>query len=110
MDGVSHVLNNRLNLNVFGVTLADVCVRAAQFSCWNTNDPNRAQMARLRDDDPVLQQCKDSLSAAISGLSPDPTFGATHYYDKRMMNPPTWRLGATQTAEIGNHLFWKDVK
>lgn len=106
---VAHVLVNRQKSGRWGKTLATVSLWPLQFSCWNSSDPNRKQMAALSDDDPLLQRFADFLQAAVLG-GPDPTNGATHYYAASMTTPPAWIQGATQCAKIGNHYFYKDVR
>jgi len=38
----------------------------------------------------------------------DPTGGATHYHARGLM--PAWARGQDPSAEIGNHLFYNDVR
>lgn len=109
-DCVAHVLLNRLATKRWGATLAAVCLSPYQFSCWNTADPNRWSMARLADDDPVLQACRDQLDLAEGEA--DPTGGATHYLTADVLEhgAPLWVTGATRTVQIGHHVFFKDVR
>lgn len=108
--GVLHVLLNRVKDGRWGKTLAEVCLAPEQFSGWNTKDPNRIEMARVADNDPLLGAIGDGLDAALSGLMPDPTDGATHYCRFDLDPMPDWTVGATLTRRIGNHNFYKDVK
>jgi spore germination cell wall hydrolase CwlJ-like protein len=110
MDAVAFVLLNRLSDGRWGKTLAAVCLAAFQFSCWNTADPNRVAMAKLEDGDPALDQAREALSCAGSGV--DPTLGATHYVTAAVLEQgaPAWVSGATRTVQIGNHVFFKDVR
>lgn len=109
-DAVAHVLLNRVRAGHWGPNLASVCLAAYQFSCWNTADPNRWSVARLPDDDSALQACRDQLDLAEGEA--DPTGGATHYLTRDVLEhgAPLWVNGATRTAEIGHHVFFKDVK
>lgn len=107
MDAVAHVLLNRVKDGRWGKTLFDVCLAPWQFSCWNKADPNRAVMLALDDADPILEQCAESVSFAET--NPDPTGGAMWYYADTM-SAPNWTVGATQTAHIGHHIFYRNVK
>jgi len=105
---VAHVLWNRVRDGRWGKTLATVCLARMQFSCWNASDPNRDQIAALRDDDPILQKLYSILDEAR--IESDPTGGATHYYSTSMIQPPKWSIGATFCGQIGHHRFYRDVK
>ena len=105
MKAVAYVLVNRHN--VHEATLAAVCLRPFQFSCWNTDDPNRARIAALRDEDPTLAEAEHAVTTAINGSEPDPTLGATNYYASSMRTPPDWAKRMTFTVEIGKHRFFK---
>jgi N-acetylmuramoyl-L-alanine amidase len=107
---VAHALVNRHLAGRWfsGATLVECCLMAAQFSCWNTNDPNRREMARLADDDALLADCRAHVEAALEGSEPDPTGGATHYH-ARGGREPEWARGREPSAEIGRHRFYTDV-
>ncbi len=104
---VAHVIINRKKLGRWGANYASVCLAALQFSCWNTVDPNRAQMARVPDDDAILSKCRDVLTEAESGG--DPTDGATHYF-AASIKPPWWAKQAFFCGRFGSQLFYKNVK
>lgn len=109
LRAVAHVLVNRLRAGRWGATLATVCLWAYQFSCWNTGDQNRLAMAKLADDDAVLEKCRKIIDDAMTGASVDPTLGAT-FYVATYLRPPNWTVGATLTATIGRHAFYSNVK
>jgi spore germination cell wall hydrolase CwlJ-like protein len=109
MLAVAHVLINRRKAG-HGTTLAAVCLRPFQFSCWNTDDPNRGRMAALEDLDPVLGEAENAVMQALGetvDVPPDPTLGAINYYSTSMHNPPNWASRMTFTVEIGKHRFYK---
>lgn len=56
--------------------------------------------------------CLDALNNAARGTVPDPTQGATHYYDKSIGFPHAWgnQSNWVNTATIGRLFFWKEVK
>src|SRR5262245_33491711 len=105
---VAHVLWNRVLDGRWGTTLATVCLARLQFSCWNSSDPNRDQIAALGDGDTTLQKLRATLDRARS--EDDPTGGATHYFSTSMIQPPKWSIGATFCRQIGRHRFYKDVR
>lgn len=118
---VTHVLVNRVRSGRWGRTLAEVCLFENEegthaFSGWNARDPNRIPALRLPETDPLFVALAAMVQGA--GAEPDPTFGATHYYNPSVVTtPPAWVTGvpdrnvppATFTVQIGAHRFYKDV-
>lgn len=98
-------------------TLAATCIRAFQYSEWNTSDPNRLAGCIVPMSDQYMALCNQEAVDALSGASQDPTGGATHYYAAGTPEP-TWVPGditknippATFCGQIGKHLFYKDVQ
>lgn len=80
----------------------------AQFSCWNQSDPNRAKLERVDETDRLFRVCLRIARRAIAGSVDDPTLGATHYHVRGPI--PAWAQGREPSAEIGNHLFYNDVR
>jgi spore germination cell wall hydrolase CwlJ-like protein len=106
MLAVAYVLVNRKNRTDTD-TLATVCLKPFQFSCWNTSDPNRIRMAQLNDLDATLGDAEYAVTTAINGSATDPTDGAVNYYSTSMRTPPDWSKRMTFTAQIGKHRFYK---
>ena len=106
MLAVAWVIVNRKNRHD-GLTLATVCLEPFQFSCWNTESPNRIRMAQARDEDATLAEAEHAVTTAVNGALPDPTQGAVNYYSTSMRTPPDWAKRMTFTVEIGKHRFYK---
>lgn len=113
MQAVAWVIVNRFKSNKWfaGQTLTACVLMPSQFSCWNTNDKNRGEMAKLGDQDLTLMDARRCVNRALSGLYADPTFGATHYLALGIIGNlvPGWVKGATKTGQIGNHTFYTNV-
>lgn len=102
-------------------TLAGTCFFAYAYSAFNSEDPNREIAAEAPMDDPIVKMCMDEAEQAITGVTDDPTAGATHYYAEGSPEP-SWVLGidahtglrvappATFCVKIGRHLFYRDVQ
>lgn len=106
---VAWVLINRLaSGGRYGTTLAGVCLKPFQFSCWNTSDPNRMRLSNTLETDAVLLDSGAALQGAQAGGT-DPTGGATLYYSDTMKTPPDWASAATFTLKIGSNLFFRDT-
>jgi spore germination cell wall hydrolase CwlJ-like protein len=112
--GVAWCLVNRLRSARFGDTISEVCLKRLQFSSWDQDQRdnfNLRRAARCPDTDPVMLDCGQAFDEALSGSVPDPTHGATHYFDASIINnPPAWSVGAIQTVRLGRLLFWRGVK
>lgn len=107
---VAWTLINRLRAHKWysGQTLAETCLKASQYSCWNTNDSNRIAVAKCTDQDPILIECRSDVQSAFDGNSIDPSHGATHYYNPSIVQP-SWAKGLTPIVSIGNHTFFNNV-
>jgi spore germination cell wall hydrolase CwlJ-like protein len=101
------ILNRSQRPGRFGTGLAAVCTRRAQFSCWNSSDPNCAILLGLTWEDAVAQHCLRAALSVLSGAVPDPTYGATHYHAVGIV--PAWAKGRTARVKIGHHLFYTDI-
>jgi spore germination cell wall hydrolase CwlJ-like protein len=114
IEAVAAVVLNRVALATgrrgwwWGNTIIQVCRKPFQFSCWNEGDPNRARLMDVDAGDLVFATCRRIARRAAAGLLDDPTRGATHYHNRTV--DPGWAQGRTPCAEIGNHLFYKDLE
>ncbi|MBR1209307.1 cell wall hydrolase [Bradyrhizobium sp. JYMT SZCCT0180] len=110
-EAVAHVVINRVNSHKFRDTIEGVCLQPSQFSCFNVGDPNRPKILALDQDseNPTFKDCLAVARRVIDGAVADNTGGATHYY-ARTIAAPSWTIGATLTAEIGVHRFFKNVR
>lgn len=105
---VAWVIRNRVEKGGWwGDTYETVCKKPWQFTCWH--DHNKDKMLSVKADDPMYMDSLDAARGAIGGQFPDPTGGATHYFNPDVVAAPKWALSATETVRIGNHLFFKGV-
>ncbi len=106
---VAHVINNRFKSQTWysARTIAGVCGKRLQFSCWNDSDKNRQQLFDLPDDDPTLILCRSICDNVMTG-DEDPTFGCTHYFSASI-KPPRWAQDARFVVQIGKHKFYRGV-
>lgn len=113
MEAVAAVIMNRVaqarrrGRMWWGNSVAEVCRKPWQFSCWNVGDPNRAKLLAVDSTDPVFALALRIARRAAAGGLPDPTAGATHYHARGVR--PEWAAGRQPMAEIGRHLFYADV-
>lgn len=84
----------------WGRTLKEVILKPYQFSCFN---------AEYRDiliapTGAIWDVCRSVASGVISGITVDPTNGATHFYADTIA-APSWAASMVETAHIGHHIF-----
>lgn len=91
---VAHVTMNRLE-EKYADNVCRVVYQPNQFSWTNKNKTIPTKQA--------LANAKEIAVTVLSGLSKDPTYGATHYHTKTVH--PKW--GLQKVTTIGNHTFYK---
>lgn len=110
------ILNRTARGGRFGTTVAEVCQRPKQFSCWNPDDPNYPMLLAANiNQRPFLR----AFGVACLALGhhpdlPDPTKGADHYVTLATPPdvstwPPSWAAGMTKTIAIGGHQFFREA-
>lgn len=104
---VANVIMNRFKRGgKYGKTIADVCLRARQFSCWNPKDPNRILIQQENlESDPLFNVCLVIAKKVAKGLWPDLTRGSDHYHAASCK--PYWAKVGRMKLHLGNHLFYK---
>lgn len=110
-QAVAWVFRNRIADGRWGKNLASVCLWRGQFSGWYVpRDSNFAYACGLDDADKTLVAMLQVVEEVMAqDASEDPTMGATHYY-ATSIPAPAWVPGATLTATIGHHKFYRGVK
>lgn len=88
----------------FGASITRVCLKPYQFSCWNPKDPNRTKMLNplKHDTQAAWNACVEVVEGVRDGRIPDPTHGATHYFEQSLL--PEWAKGKA-TVLIGHQRF-----
>ena len=105
MQAVINVIQNRVKKGGWwGATVEDVVKKKAQFSCWNEGDPNREKMLAVTEKDTQFKEAVRLATLAEMGQLRDITGGATNYHAASVS--PSWAKKLTQTAKIGNHIFY----
>lgn len=88
----------------WGRTVAEVCLKPRQFTCWNLDCPERSKLINLETDDQEYLSLRAIVRAVMDGDVADPTRGATHYH--RVESPASWAEGHEPTVIIGRHAFY----
>ena len=103
-EAVANVILNRVKMNLiqpmwWGKNIREVC--------WNHNDVNYKILKSDLSENPVYQICQRIVKRALAGVLTDNTNGATHYHTIECH--PLWARHLIPCAQIGNHLFYKNV-
>ena len=108
--GVAHVILNRMKKRG-APDVRSIVLAKNQFEPWN--DPNaRARMLAYREDDPKYQKAAQIVDGVLSGSVPDPTGGADHFLNEKIVRQrrkgslPRWANEMWDTRQkIGDHTF-----
>lgn len=106
MHAVLNVMANRKRDKRFPASLASVARQPCQFSAYNSDDPNRKKLQRVRQGDPAFDRATRLAALAQMGLLWDITDGATYYHSTEI-DRPAYLEGAEVTTVIGKHIFYK---
>jgi spore germination cell wall hydrolase CwlJ-like protein len=104
---IANVIRNRYQRSgKYGKTIAEVCLKPRQFSCWNEGDPNRLLIQEQHlATDPHFNICLMVARKVIEGLWPDLTRGSDHYHTTSCL--PYWARSGKVHLRLGNHVFYK---
>ncbi|MHC8493632.1 cell wall hydrolase [Thalassospira sp. SM2505] len=106
MQAVANVIMNRAKKGGWwGNSPVEVCLKPAQFSAWNRNDPNFDLARKVTTQDPQFRIALTIAGKAVAGTLPDITGGATHYFNPNVVLP-SWASALTSLGDIGNHRFY----
>jgi len=104
---VAYVVLNRKRSGRWGDTIKAVVTHTGQFEPWTTK---RSEIEGLSPDDPRYQSAAVIADAVLSGQTPDPTAGATHFLNPTIVRErrggqlPSWAQG--EGLPIGNQTFY----
>jgi spore germination cell wall hydrolase CwlJ-like protein len=106
---VAWVIRNRVakGRRYMGKTIKEVCLQPSQFSCWNSNDPNRNLLLRLNANSEPYKNIRKIVEQVLNGTRTDNTQGSTHYHTSRVK--PNWANDKIPVVTIGNHLFYNNI-
>jgi N-acetylmuramoyl-L-alanine amidase len=109
--GIANVIANRALFvppGRFGGDVEAVCLKNAQFSCWNADDPNRQKLLAISTTDPAFAACLDLATLVVDGRLADNTFGSSHYHEISIK--PDWAVGHFPVVRLGRHDFYNDIQ
>lgn len=104
---VAYVVLNRKKSGRWGDNIKAVVTHPGQFEPWTTR---RSEIEELSPDDPRYQSAATIADAVLSGQTPDPTAGATHFLNPTIVRErrggalPLWAAG--EGLPIGSHTFY----
>jgi hypothetical protein len=102
---IACVVMNRVALPNWPDDVEAVCIQPYQFSCWNTNDPNRARIFKASGS--WFNQCVQLAMQAIEHKLSDPTQCSTHYHTPKVK--PAWSRSKKPVYQTGGHVFFNNI-
>lgn len=103
--GVANVVMNRFQQGGFGLSVAAVCLKHGQFSCWNPTDPNYPLLQGVIHD-PMFALCQSAADGVLQRNWPDLTKGSNFYHSVLMPVPPKWARNQKPKIRLGHHVFY----
>jgi spore germination cell wall hydrolase CwlJ-like protein len=104
------VKNRVLARKWWGKTWANVILGRWQYSCFWEKVPSKMLRSPLKHDtQAVWDDCVGVAEGVYDGTIPDPSDGATHYYEIHMKVAPDWAERLEYKEQIGNHKFYKEA-
>lgn len=111
-EAVAWVIRNRVESGRYPDTAEGVARQPYQFSAWNDPRTGGNGWVHVRSGD-AYDEALDVAISVFAGHTPDPTYGATHYYAPAGMPgeaAPYWwddelRMQHAHERRIGNHVF-----
>jgi spore germination cell wall hydrolase CwlJ-like protein len=104
---VAYAVLNRKKHAKWGDTIKAVVTSPAQFEPWMTR---RKEFEKLAPNDPRYRSAAIIADAVLSGQLPDPTAGATHFLNPKIVRTrrggtlPSWASG--KGRHVGRHVFY----
>lgn len=89
------------------VSIANVCKKPWQFSCWNKGDQCDTVLPKAKKTSYQWKLCSAIAEATVNNELADNTGGADHYFANSMKKAPSWAAAMKFTKQIGNHKFYK---
>jgi N-acetylmuramoyl-L-alanine amidase len=108
--GVAWTIRNRVeHPGWWGDSYRTVILKPWQFSSFNVSDPNNTRWPE--DGDESWPQVQAICTGVLDGTIPDPTNGATSYYDNSISFPKAWGnpMDWSNCANLGSFKFWKQI-
>lgn len=107
LAAVAHVIMNRVR-GGYGKNPREVVLARGQFEPWATR---RGELMGYSPEEPAYQRAAAIFDKVASGESDDPTQGATHFLNEKIVRErrggslPNWAQGEGQ--RIGDHTFYR---
>ncbi len=93
-----------------GKSLKEVILEPYQYSCFNEgSDSSKFLKNPMAYDSKEFIECLNLARDILSGKYSDPTGGATHYFNPKIVKTPSWAKNLKKIGRIKNsyHIFYK---
>ena len=89
----------------WGMTIAEVCLRPGEYSCWNSDDDNMRIAIRASLGDKAFMECFNLAVRAAYGFIEDRTEAATHF--RQLGDNADVLEQAVKTLELEDWVFYR---
>lgn len=101
--------NRKWYSRILGIaSLANVCLKKWQFSCWNPGDQCDTKLPKANKESRAWKTCENFAILAANDKLPAIVGDADHYYATSMKTPPAWAKKMKFICQVGHHRFYKD--
>jgi N-acetylmuramoyl-L-alanine amidase len=108
MTAVACVIRNRyVHPGWWGHTLIEICTKPYQFSCWLSNDPNKAKLLAVTSADHEFNEALTIAATVVDNSIVDITSGATYYKTTILPWPHSWGPPKDPLRIIGHQSFYR---
>jgi spore germination cell wall hydrolase CwlJ-like protein len=108
---VAHTILNRVNYGGWGDTPSEVVLSRDQFEPWSTR---ARELSAIKPESDRYRRVAGVVDDVLSGRTPDPTGGATHFLDPEIVKGrrggtlPDWARGSG--LRMGDHAFFRPAE
>lgn len=109
ITAIANVIKNRsMKPNRFGQGIAGVILAPAQFSGVGSPEFQKAQTQKFTpEEENIYKQIVQIGSGVLKGTIEDPTEGADHYFNPKLVKP-SWAKKMKKVYDSGSHVFYRE--
>ena len=106
---IAHIIKNRMaRPERFGGSLQEVVFAPHQFSGVGSNEWKKIDSGKMTSEEQnIYKQAMRIANGVFTGRTPDPTGGADHYFNPKLVKP-SWSKKMSKTYTSDAHDYYKE--